>query len=66
MSAPVELDATAVADPVTELYKLGVDRTLIRENLRRSPEERLRALEDLQRFAEEVRVAGEAMRQRRK
>jgi hypothetical protein len=51
-------------DLIVELYKRDVDRTLIRENLRKSPEDRLRALQELQRFAEEVRKAGVAMRQR--
>jgi len=49
-------------DPVTELYKNGVDRTLLRENLRRSPEERLRNLQALQTFAAEVRRAGAVLR----
>lgn len=49
-------------DPVIEFYKQGVDRTLIRENLRRSPEDRLRALQALQTFADEVRRAGAAIR----
>jgi uncharacterized protein (DUF3084 family) len=49
-------------DPVIELYKQGVDRTLLRENLRRTPEERLRALQELQRLAEEVRRAGARLR----
>lgn len=53
-------------DPVVEFYKRGIDRTLIRENLRRSHEERLRALEALQRFAEEVRRAGAEIRRERK
>lgn len=52
-------------DPVIELYKQGVDRTLIRENLRRTPDERLRALQELLRFAEEVRRAGDAVRNSR-
>jgi hypothetical protein len=30
-------------DPVIEAYKAGIDMTLIRENLRRTPEERLLA-----------------------
>lgn len=51
-------------DLIIELYKRDVDRTLIRENLRKSPEERLQALQQLQRFAEEVQNAGIAMRQR--
>jgi hypothetical protein len=43
--------------PVVEVYKRDVDRTLIRENLRRSPEERLIALQKLQDFARELRRA---------
>jgi hypothetical protein len=53
------------ADAVIEAYKPGVDRTLIRANLRKTPEERLRALEALQRLAEEVQKAGLAARSRR-
>jgi hypothetical protein len=53
-------------DPVTEFYKAGVDRTLLRENLRRSPEERLRALQSLQEFATELRRAGAAFRDKNK
>ena len=48
-------------DPVIDAYKPGIDRTLIRENLKRSPEERLRALQQLQAFAEELRRAGKAL-----
>ena len=43
--------------PVVEVYKRDVDRTLIRENLRRTPEERLIALQQLQDFAGELRRA---------
>jgi hypothetical protein len=50
-------------DAVIDFYKQGVDRTLIRQNLRKSPEDRIRALEALQRFAVEVRRAGAAVRQ---
>jgi hypothetical protein len=45
-------------DPVIEAYKKDVDRTLIRENLKLSHEERLLKLMQLQRFAEELRRAG--------
>lgn len=45
-------------DPVVEAYKRDVDRTLIRENLRLSVEERLEKLMRLQEFAEELRRAG--------
>ncbi len=47
---------------LVERYKRDVDRTLIRENLNRTPEERLRALQEMQRFADEIRRAGSAHR----
>ena len=43
-----------------EAYKAGVDRTLLRENLRLSPSERVRKLIALQELAEEARRAGAA------
>jgi hypothetical protein len=45
-------------DPVIEAYKKGVDRTLLREALKRTPEQRLRELMRLQRLASELRKAG--------
>jgi hypothetical protein len=45
-------------DEIIALYKRDVDRTLIRERLKRSVEERLEDLMELQRFAEELRAAG--------
>jgi hypothetical protein len=45
-------------DPVIEAYKRDVDRTLIRENLRLTVEQRFDALVRLQQFAEELRRAG--------
>lgn len=45
-------------DPVIEAYKAHVDRTLLRENLRRTPDERWTALDAARRLAEEVRRAG--------
>jgi len=47
-------------DPVIEAYKKGVDRTLIRETLRMTVEERFENLMALQRFALELRRAGQA------
>jgi hypothetical protein len=44
-------------DPVIEAYKKDIDRTLIRENLKRTVEERWRALVDQQRFIEEMQRA---------
>jgi len=52
-------------DPVVEAYKAGIDRTLLRDNLRLSVEERFRRLMQLQRSAEELRQAGRALRTRR-
>ena len=46
------------ADPVIEAYKRDIDRTLLRQNLRKSVEERLLGLVALQRLAEEARRAG--------
>lgn len=46
------------ADPVIEMYKKDVDRTLLRENLKLSVEGRLLKLIELQRLAEELRRAG--------
>ena len=45
-------------DDVIDVYKRDVDRTLIRQRLTRSIEERLEDLMELQRFAEELRQAG--------
>jgi hypothetical protein len=54
-------------DPVIEAYKKDVDRTLIRENLKLTPEQRLLDLMRLQEFSEELRKAGrEARRSREK
>ena len=47
-----------VPDPVIEAYKRDIDRTLLRQNLRRSAEERVANLIALQRLAEEARRAG--------
>lgn len=45
-------------DPVIEVYKRGLDRTLLRENLRRTVAERLANLVALQRLALEAHRAG--------
>jgi hypothetical protein len=49
-------------DPVIEVYKTGVDRTLIRENLRLTPDQRVRRLQELQRLAHEAAGAGRRAR----
>jgi len=45
-------------DPVVEAYKKDIDRTLIRENLKLTVEERFRKAMALARFADELRRAG--------
>ena len=52
--APIDIEP----DPVVEAYKKDVDRTLIRENLRLTVEERIEKLMELQRFAEQLQRAG--------
>lgn len=54
----VESEAFPLRDPVIELYKRDVDRTLIVENLRLSVQQRFEQLMQLQRFAAELRTAG--------
>jgi len=49
-------------DRVVDAYKAGIDLTLIERNLRLTPEERLRQLMQMQRFADELRRAGEQAR----
>lgn len=45
-------------DPVVEEYKKHVDRTLLRENLKLTVEQRLRNLMELQKLSDELRRAG--------
>lgn len=47
-------------DPVVEAYKRDLDRTLLRENLKLTVEQRFLKLRNLQRFAAELRKAGSA------
>jgi hypothetical protein len=42
-------------DPVIEFYKKDVDRTLLRENLKLTPEQRIRKLERHQELVLELR-----------
>ena len=51
-------------DPVIEAYKKDVDRTLLRQNLQRTPAERWRNFMMAMRLAEEVRQAGAKARGR--
>jgi len=53
-------DTLRVMDAVIEAYKKHVDRTLLRENLKLTPEQRVLKLVELQKLAEEARRAGRA------
>jgi hypothetical protein len=53
---------TKSLDEIIELYKRDVDVTLIDESLRRTVEERVRALEEFERFREEAQAALERRR----
>jgi hypothetical protein len=52
------IEVSLAPDPVIDAYKNDVDRTLLRERLKRSVEERLSDLARLQAMAEELRRAG--------
>lgn len=49
-------------DPVVEAYKKDVDRTLLRENLKLTVDERFRKFENFARFARELQEAGRRSR----
>ena len=51
-------------DAVIEAYKRDVDRSLLRANLRKTVQERVDALIELQRLAFEARRAGRQVRER--
>jgi len=55
---PNQTEGLAVTDAVIEIYKKDVDRTLIRENLNLTVDQRFQQLMKLQEFAEELRRAG--------
>jgi hypothetical protein len=55
---------SAALDPIIELYKRDVDRTLLRENLKLTPEQRLQKLVRFASFAAQLRRAGRAARVR--
>jgi hypothetical protein len=52
-----EVDVSLASDPVIEAYKKDVDRTLIRENLKLTPDGRLRKLQAFINGLHELREA---------
>lgn len=62
MASREPLDAGAYVDPVVEVYKKDVDRTLLRERLKLTVDQRLRDLETLQADVRELQRAGRRTR----
>ena len=56
---PISLDP----DPVIEAFKKDIDRTLLRENLKLTPEQRLLKLQDFVKFTAALRQAGRQARE---
>lgn len=66
MSNPVHnLVPADYCDPVIEAYKKDVDRTLLRENLKLTVEQRFQKFESFMHFVYELREAGRKARQQR-
>lgn len=63
-SSTNQIPKTPFVDPVIEAYKKDIDITLIRENLRLTVDQRFQQLMKLQRFAEELQLAGRAVRKK--
>ena len=50
------------SDPVIDAYRKDIDRGLLRENLKLTPEQRVRRLAAFLKFLEELRRAGRRIR----
>jgi transcriptional regulator with XRE-family HTH domain len=61
----LELVPRSVSDPVVHAYKQGVDRSLLRENLRKTVDERLRTLEEMNEFGDALAKATRARKRQR-
>ena len=64
--SPIPLDPLDYRDPVIEAYKKDVDRTMLRENLKLSVQERVDNFIAFMKAREEFGRAGEAARRERK
>lgn len=60
----IELVPKVSVDPVVEAYKVDVDRTLLRENLQKSVDRRLRDMDAFRASAAELRGAAQKRRRR--
>ncbi len=59
------MKATPIKDPVLAVYMRDVDRTLLRENLKLTPTQRLEKLSKFASFALTLRQAGKRARANR-
>jgi len=59
---PVEMAPADYIDPVIEVYKKDVDRTLLRENLKLTVEERIRKAIRVHKSVDALREAGRRAR----
>ncbi len=59
----IDLATPPQTDAIIEAYKRDIDRSLLRENLKKTVDQRVRSLTALARFAREARRAGRAARQ---
>ncbi len=67
MSDPIdELAPADYFDPVLEVYKKDVDRTLLRQNLTLTVEQRFRKFDSFMEAVHELREAGRKSRETRK
>jgi hypothetical protein len=63
---PVPLAPADYCDPVIEVYKKDVDRTLLRENLKLTVEERIRKAQSFHRSIDRWKGAGRRSQSSRK
>ncbi len=61
----MELVPRPTADPLIEAFKRDIDRSLLRRNLEKTADERMRSLQALARLADEAHRAGRAARNKR-
>ena len=59
---PDNLSPPDYSDPVVEAYKKDIDRTLLRENLKLTPDARFRKFQSFAVYARELREAGRQSR----
>jgi hypothetical protein len=64
-SQAADVGAPEYVDPVIEVYKKDVDRTLLRENLKLSVEERFQKFERFMEYVHELREGGRRARHAR-